>query len=250
MSVAELKEKRSDFLNKNIKELKQKITSNYKKLRISALNLMEYGWHENSHSNIIEYLIDYNSFEDGAKILCQIVKDSATLNNDALFIKILKRTYTVYREYTMTSGRIDLFVFDKVEKFIIIIENKILAGIGESIGKEENSIPITQLKKYKDWCNENYADYTKLYILLNYSNSNEDTFSFDKVSYGQLYNNLNSLNCTDNILEEYLLLLDTILNPVKHDIFKLKRLANKIIKDENPKLSLTDYYTLKTIFYA
>jgi len=248
--VDELKIKRSSFLNENVKELRQKITSNYKKLRISALSLMEYRWNENSHSNILEYLIDYNSFEDGVKVLCQIINDSATLNKDALCNKILKQSYTVDREYTIISGRIDLFVFDKVEKFVIIIENKILAGISETIGEEENSISITQLEKYEKWCNENYADYIRLYILLNFSNNDDNTSLFDKVSYGQLYDNLNNLNSTDNILEEYLLLLNTLLNPVAQDLFKIKKLANKIMKNENQELSLTDYYTLKTIFYA
>ena len=36
-----------------------------------------------------------------------------------------------------------------------------------------------------------------------------------------------------------------------HDLFEIKKLANKIIENEDAeKISLTDYYTLKTIFYA
>lgn len=54
----------------------------------------------------------------------------------------------------------------------------------------------------------------------------------------------------DNILNEYLLLLKSILNPEMENLFEIKKLANKIIGDENLEISLTEYHTLKTIFYA
>ena len=249
--TAELKIKREVFLNENFKELKQKIKRNYKKLRISALSLMEYHWNENSHSNILDYLINYNSFEAGAQILSQMIIDCSTPDKDDLCKKVLKKTYTVDREYKISSGRIDLFILDKEEKFVVIIENKILAEIGETIGEDENSIPVTQLEKYENWCNKIYASYTRLYILLNFSNNHNDTSLFEKISYKQLYDNLKKINSTDNIFDEYLLLLNSVLNPVTHDLSEIKKLANKIIESDTPeKISLTDYYTLKTIFYA
>jgi hypothetical protein len=253
--TAELKIKREVFLNENYKGLKQKIKKNYKRLRISALSKMEYSWNENSHSNILEYLIDYNSFEAGAEILSQIIMDTSSPEKKDLCKKISKKTYTVKREHPILigklSGRIDLFIFDEKEKFIIIIENKILSEIGEKLLNEENSSLINQLEKYQNWCKETYINYTKLFILLNFQNTDEDVFSFEKVSYKQLYDNLKKINSTDNIFDEYLLLLNSVLNPVTHDLSEIKKLANKIIENENPeKISLTDYYTLKTIFYA
>jgi PD-(D/E)XK nuclease superfamily len=249
----ELELKRRKFLRENFKELKQKIKGNYNKLRISALRLMEYDWNENSHSNILEYLIDYNSFEVGAQILCQMIKDSSTSKKDDLCKKVSKQTYTIDREYKIPSGRIDLFILDNEEKFVIIVENKIFAKIGEASEEDENSIPVTQLEKYEKWCNDNYADYSRLYILLNFSNDDDDTSLFEKTSYKQLYDNLKNFESADNIFAEYLLLLDAMLNPLTQDLFKIKKLANKIIENEqpdNPEMSLTDYYTLKTIFYA
>ncbi len=249
-----LKIEKIKFLNKNLPYLKKDINKNFKKLRISALSLMEYDFHENSHSNILAYLFDYNSFDGGCEILSEIVKNTSFAQKNELSEKIKKQSYSVYREFSIKTknsyGRIDLFVEDKCEKFIIVIENKILAGIGETIGEEENSIPVTQLEKYEKWCNENYADYFQLYILLNFSNNDDNTSLFEKISYRHLYDNLNNSKFTDNIFEDYLLLLKSLLNPVTQDLFKIKKLANKIIEDESPEISLTDYYTLKTIFYA
>lgn len=246
----ELETKRGSFLRENIEELKLKIKENYKKIRISVLSQMEYDWNENSHSNILAYLIDYNSFDEGDKVLSRMVEDVSVQNNIDLCKKVLKKTYTVEREYRIPSGRIDLFILDESEKFVIIIENKIFAEIGKATGEEENSEEVTQLEKYKKWCDDNYADYTPLYILLNYSNIDENTFLFEKISYQQLYNNLKIIKSHDNIFDEYLLLLKTMLNPFKEDIFEMKKLAKRIIENEHPDISLTNYYTLKNTFYA
>ncbi len=254
--TTELKILRKKFLTENFKELKQKIKKNYEKLRISALSLMEYDFHENSHSKILQYLIDYNSFESGAKILSQMIAYTSIPVKEDLSKKIFKKSYTVYREHKIStgkmSGRIDLFILDEKEKYVIIIENKILAEIGETIDEDENSIKVTQLEKYEKWCKETYPNYTRLYILLNYSNNANDTSLFEKISYKQLYDSLTTdLKFTDNILEDYLLLLKSLLNPIAHDLFEIKKLANKIIENEDAeKITLTDYYTLKTIFYA
>ena len=178
---------------------------------------------------------DYNSFDAGSQILSQMIIDSSTQDKDDLCKKVLKKTYTVYREYRISSGRIDLFILDEDEKFVIIIENKILAEIGETIGEDENTIPVTQLEKYVKWCKEDYTDHTRLYILLNFSNTVDDTSSFKKISYKQLYDNLKNDNLekftsTDNIFDEYLLLLNSLLNPVAHDLLKIKSLPIKSLK--------------------
>jgi len=211
---------------------------------------MEYDFDENSHSNILEYLMDYNSFEEGSKILSQMVKGTSISNKNDLSEKILKKTYSINREYPIPKGRIDLFILDEDEKFVIIIENKIFAEIGKTIREDENSTEVTQLEKYKKWCDDNYPDYTRLYILLNYSISDENTFSFEKISYQQLYNNLKTIESDDNVFDEYLLLLKTMLNPLKEGMFEMKKLVKKIIKDEITEITLTNYYTLKNIFYA
>ncbi len=239
---------RKQFLQENIKKLKQKIKRNYKMIRVSALSLMEYNWDENSNSNILEYLINYNSFDQGAKLLSQIILNTSLPEKENLSKKILEETYTTYREYRISNGRIDLFILDSKEKFVIVIENKILAGIGESF--DEDEIKVTQLEKYEKWCEENYTEYIRLYILLNFSNPDYKISLFDRISYKQVYDILKILKSDDNIFDEYLLLLDSLLNTEHKDLSEIKKLANKIIGHDSVEISLTEYYTLKTIFYA
>ena len=119
-----------------------------------------------------------------------MVKDTLCLDNGKLYEKILKKSYTVQREAKVTSGRLDLLILDQTEKFVIIIENKILADVGSKIIiEEENTVTKSQLQVYEKWCKSDYPDYDQLYILLHLSNSDKDTSSFLKVSYEQLYQN-------------------------------------------------------------
>lgn len=214
---------------------------------------MEYDFHENSHSNIIRYLIDFDKFEEAPEILSGIVKNTSYEKKDELCEKIKKKTYTVEREFHIRnnnySGRIDLFIKDSTEKFVIIIENKVLAEIGLETNREnEDETKITQLEKYKAWCEKEYFEYSRLYLLLSFNNL--DDISYEQISYEQLYDNLKKVKYRDNILNEYLLLLKSILNPEMKNLSEIKKLANKIIRDENLEISLTEYYILKTIFYA
>ena len=86
------------------------------------------------------------------------------------------------------------------------------------------------------------------FILLHFANTDEDTSSFLKVSYKQLYHNLRSNKSDDNIFTDYLSLLETIINPTTNNLFYLKKLANNLLNNEEIELSLIDYFTLKKIF--
>jgi hypothetical protein len=66
--IERLKVEKIKFLKENLPELKNEINKNFKKLQISSLSLMEYNFHENSHSNIINYLIDFDTFEPAPEI--------------------------------------------------------------------------------------------------------------------------------------------------------------------------------------
>ena len=247
-----LKEKRTQFLKENLPNLKKEINKNFKKLQISSLSLMEYDFHENSHSNIIRYLIDFDTFEEAPEILAGIVKNTSYEKKDELCEMIKKKTYSVNREFPIRNnnylGRIDLFIKDTSEKFVIIIENKVLAEIGLETNREsEDETKITQLEKYKAWCERKYPGYSRLYILLSFNNL-EGT-SYEQISYEQLYDNLKQVKYRDNILNEYLLLLRTILKPEYENLIKIKKLAKKIIEEVNPEISLYEYSTLKNIFY-
>ena len=51
--IEELKDEKEKFINENLPDLKQLIKKNFKNLRISVLDLMQYNWNENTHSNIL-----------------------------------------------------------------------------------------------------------------------------------------------------------------------------------------------------
>ena len=80
-----IKKERKKFLEENFEELKTNIKKNFKKLRISALSLMQNIWNENTHKNILQYLLDYNSFEQGAEFLRDIIKVSFNQTENELF---------------------------------------------------------------------------------------------------------------------------------------------------------------------
>ncbi len=153
--IVELRNERLLFLKENLPKLKKHIKNNIKKLRISALSLMEYNFHENSHSNILAYLLDYNTYEGGASVLSRLIKYTSELESEEVEKGILNETYTVRREFTIPKGRIDVIVIDEKEKFIIIIENKLLAGIGSKLvndtneDESQNTISSTQIHIYE-----------------------------------------------------------------------------------------------------
>ena len=262
--IDEFKIHRTNFLKENFEELKHKIKQKPEKLRVPLFSLMEYDWNENSHSNILQYLLDHNSFKAGPAILAHLITDSSTDDKNELRNKILNGTYTIEREFAIPKGRIDLFILDDTERFVVIIENKLLAGIGKTESDDENEIDktesddenqiTTQLEIYEKWCDEKYPNYERQYILLNFSIGELDNSMFEKVTYKQLYDNLTrddikQTGSNDNIFGEYLLLLDSLLNPKSHDLLKIKKLANNIIENDRVDISLTEYHDLKTIFY-
>ena len=52
-----------------------------------------------------QYLLDYNSFDEGAKLLNDIIKNTSSIYKDDLCKKILRKTYTVDREHNILSGK-------------------------------------------------------------------------------------------------------------------------------------------------
>ncbi len=82
---------------------------------------------------------------------------------------------------------------------------------------------------------------------MNFSNLDEIDSKFIKLSYSDLFKILKNQKFNDNILDDYILLLDSILNPKIHSLSDLKKLANKLIRNEEPEISLIEYDTLKNI---
>ena len=80
---------------------------------------MQYDFHENSHSNILAYFFNYDTFFLGAPILIDLIKFCPVEYSGLLSEKILLKSYLVEREFSVSSGRIELLIIDKKEKFVI-----------------------------------------------------------------------------------------------------------------------------------
>lgn len=185
-------------------------------IKISTFELMEYNFRENTHSNILAYLFNYSlNPEFASNLLLDFIKsiDNDIINN--IEDKIKSEKYIIEREYTIEDKkRIDLFILDVENKFVIIIENKVFANIGLIKNKKlenEEVISISQLEFYKDFIDKSYVDFEKLYILLSYRNHNENFHSYHNVNYKQLYNCIVEIDFENNVLDEYKLLLKNII---------------------------------------
>lgn len=142
---------------RNIENIKEPIT-------FSTFELMEHNFRENTHSNILKHLFNCRLTDWGCKILSAFILQ--TTNDKVLSDLLLKRTYTVYREYSTKNGRIDLLIEDRKNKFVIVIENKLLANISKKEYSVEEKVTRTQLHNYTDYVSKNYKGYNQTFILL------------------------------------------------------------------------------------
>lgn len=126
----------------------------------------------------------------------------------------------VYREYK----NIDLLIISKENELVVIVENKIKA-------KESKK----QLKKYKDFVNENFPDYTKIKVFL--------TLNGDEPENDQSYLPFSHLDVATIIEDTLSLHKDRMNERVKDFInFYIKTLKNQLgMDDELRELCLAIY---------
>lgn len=223
----ELKIFKKRILPMREKEIKNQIKKLGNKLKLSSFSLMEYDFHENTHSNILEYIFDYQLIGNEAADFLAAFISGLKENSDDFSSLIKERKYLIEREFTVKNGRMDLFIYNEKNKFAIVIENKIFAEIAEKeILPEEDLTHKTQLDFYINHLNNYYSGYKKLYILLSYKQiqKSEEYKPFVSVDYNYLYNTLESFeNIKDSIFNDYKILLYSLINNIyknKKDIFK------------------------------
>ena len=232
-SILKLKE---SVLHRRTQETKNIIELNKEKLMISAFELMEHNFRENSHSNVLKYVFNYKYLNDeGVTILFNFLKSIYGKEINRLKHKLDQKNYTIHREYSTGNGRIDLLIEDSKNKFVIVIENKLLASIGErQIEQDNQSIAQTQLDVYRNYIygQNKYQDHDKLFIVLSYADINDfsDT-DFVYADYNQLHEALSDVVSEDIILNQYKILLQSIIN---RGIDKewLIELSNKIMNNQ------------------
>ena len=237
---------------KRYNEAKSLFNSKKDSIKVSCFELMEYNFHENSHTNVLQYLFDYRlSGKLGARILKSFLKHINTSSSKSISSLIDKYSYLTEREKSIGIGRMDLFIIDSQQKFVIMIENKLLADISE-MGDRENDnenleqITRTQLTNYKEYIIKNYNGYKTLFVLLSYKLQDLIDKDYVTLDYNFLLKVLTEFDNKDNILIEYKLLLENITKDHINNIFALE-LGNLLIN--TPKsASLTEIQNLKKYF--
>lgn len=222
---------KSKVIQKRIEKIKEILSSNQFKLEISTFELMEHDFRENTHSNILEYIFDHNMIGNvGADILSEFIMGIDGLENRNELSQIIKKkNYQITREKSVSvkgkSGRIDIFVIDDTNKMVIIIENKIYAGVHDI---DESD---TQLDLYRKYTYENYKNYKKAFILLHFRDTEKDFYPFAQVDYSFLYDIIKKNDSKDNVLKEY----ENLLFSITRDIDK-KEINRQIRRVKNNEI--------------
>lgn len=214
-TINDLKKTKESVYQIRLKELKSTIANNSELFRLSTFELMEHNFRENSHSNILQYLCDYNNL--GATSLDIVQKIISSTNTDiSKFISdnLIKKNYKVLREYPTEKGRIDILITDKVNKFNIVIENKLLAEISVKEINDKNEITKTQLDDYYEYINSKFPDYKNLFFLLSYYSYEEELINYEAINYETIYLALKTTTSDDVVLNEYKSLLTSLLTGI------------------------------------
>lgn len=219
-------------------------------LRPTTFELMEHDFHENTHSNVLEYLFDYHvNGEIGTSALAAFIRGLESLEGkEDLAARLQRGRYTVEREKSANGGRIDLFIQDREHKTVLVLENKVLATVGERYDPEDTEVTISQLETYKRYVTKNYPDWSRYYLLLSYQAIEHDIAPFIFADYKTLEASLSGIDIPDPILSEYRLLLYALNHGYnsRHDL--MKRIRQ--LKDPSSHISLTDLELITGLTYG
>ncbi len=165
MSEDSIKEKIRDLLLSNdFKRL------TYKKDEANIFKIINMADKEIVHSDMLAWLFNpYENHNLNDKVLKEILMQLS--KKDAEYINLLLLDYSdleVYREYTVDNGRrIDIVMESKNNKVIFIIENKIWSGEGDN-----------QLEDYKNYIDEKYSDYNRIFLFLTPEKERKEKYTF------------------------------------------------------------------------
>lgn len=244
--IKSLKTLKTKVYNGRLAETKEFINQNPEMFKISSFELMEHNFRENTHSNILKYLFDYNfTNNEGIEALHLLLAETEAKRIKNLKAKLLSRKYKIEREFHTGNGRIDLLIKDEFNKLIIIVENKVYASIAEKDFDEEKNVTSTQLDLYKNYFsnNDKYKNWDKVFILLSYKDIEDfsDT-NFELINYDKLFKVLNEADFKDNIVKDYLILLHSLIKNMYDKSWLIEQ--SNFIKSEKGNLNLN---TLETI---
>lgn len=139
--------------------------------------------YEVKHSAIIANLLDPNAShgqkDKFLKLFLAEVGDGTRIDTSHS---------NVYTEFSIDNGRVDIFIVNKVQKKVIIIENKINAGDQEK-----------QLKRYSEF---NDGDVALYYLTLDGKKASEYSTGKKNIKYKSISYSRNILNWIENCIKE------------------------------------------------
>jgi len=230
-------------IDQRIKETKVIISQNPEIFRLSTFELMEHNFRENTHSNILRYLFDYNMIGDVAiEILSKILTGISSKGADQIVEKLRQKKYSVEREVLTENGRMDLFFVDETNRFTIVIENKINAKVALKSSESPEKNQYTQLDEYKNFVDKQFPSFDKLFILLSHRPQENDFPPYIIITYNQLSQALFSVLSEDPILSEYKILLRSFSFRNK---IRLVTLMKSILNKNNNRLRVCELEIIK-----
>lgn len=178
----------------------------------SVLSAINQVWKEDYHSKLIKYAWEH---DNGGGILTRFLKIVGV--NGKWLDSVQKQLYHVETEHTIKNQkckswngkRIDLLICDDVNKWLVAIENKVLSSVRYSTPTK------TQLDIYRGYCEskKEWSGYTKVYILLDYKEKCQGE-KWKSASYMDVFVSILNNKPDDNVVEDYLRTLYSMLTPI------------------------------------
>lgn len=196
--------------NKRIESAKISIreyhTQNKRLLSPTTFEIMNRHCLEETHSNVIAYLLRKKAGKKLLKATLNILSQKVAVD----LLKLGNNEYQVDREGDANKKRIDILITSK--NYIIVIENKFNSKL-HAIDDTQN-----QTEFYFSYINnqDQYKNKKKLFIILDYKNS-ESCDGYQRMDYSELLNALQAVHSffrNDHIYEEYVFLLKRLLNNI------------------------------------
>ena len=180
----------------------------------SVLSVIRKSYWENYHSLLIKYVLENRN---GGRILRHFLQSSGV--KTAWIDSVGIQAYNVETEHVIlkqrykswNGKRIDLLICDDVNKWLIVVENKIMSSVRYST---ENR---TQLDIYKCYCesNKRWEGYEKVYVLLDYKDCSDNYEDWVSANYVNLFSAILNNRPDDSVVDDYLKTLFSILSPVE-----------------------------------
>lgn len=168
---------------------------------------------ETYHSLLIKYVLEN---KNGGKVLYRFLK---SIDVEVPWLdSVLNQQYEVEVEHIILNQRykswngkrIDLLIRDDVNKWLIVVENKVLSSVRYST---ENR---TQVEIYHCYCenNKRWDGYDKVYVLLHYKDCLDNYKDWVSANYINLFSAILANKSEDCVVEDYLRTLYSILSPI------------------------------------